>query len=110
MKNAVRVMSVALVVVMLGALLVSCGTMFSGEYSREVLGVTTTYEFKFGGKLIVTTESSLLGNNTIEGTYKIDGDEIIITTTSGDKTVTDTHDFEKGDSYIKIDGVQYDKK
>ena len=90
--------------------LASCGGV-SGSYSAElsVLGqsASTTYDFH-GSKVDIITKTTILGNintETVEASYKVDGDEIIITT--GDKS--NTYTFEKGDGYIKIAGVQYTK-
>jgi hypothetical protein len=103
-----KVIALALVAVMLTMTLVSCGGV-SGKYSAELLGTGVELEFK-GSK--VNARFKVLGSygDTIEGKYKIKGDEITITFPDGDKETEDlsgTHSFEKGDDYIKIGVVTY---
>lgn len=108
MKNIVRIAAVALVIVMLAATLASCGGL-SGTYEASVIGTGATYTFK-GSK--VTIQAKALGSNVgdaIEGTYKISGDQITITI-EGDSQYSGTFDFEKGEDYIKIGVVKYNKK
>ena len=105
MKTAIRVSAVALVVVMLAMVLASCGGL-SGTYkSEEVFGAYTTYEFT-GNNVKVTVHAGILGSESEEGTYKIDGD--IITFTFDDESKD--FSFEKTEDGIKIAGVEYKKQ
>ena len=110
MKTSVKVISLALALVTLVCVFASCGTKLSGTYSAEAFGTGVSYEFK-GSK--VTVSFKLLGQSeSIEGTYKIKDDEITFTFDSDDKEAKEysgTFDFEKGDDYIKIEGVKYTK-
>ena len=90
--------------------LASCGGV-SGSYTAEVeilgQGGSTTYDFH-GSKVDIITKTKILGSvntETVEASYKVSGDEITIKTESGENTYT----FEKGDGYIKIAGIQYNK-
>lgn len=108
-KNIIRVSALALVIVMLTAVLASCGGP-SGTYEAEVLGQGLSYTFK-GSK--VTIKVKLLGTVTsFEGKYKIDGEEITFTfedEDDGADKYSGTMTFEQGDDYIKIGGVKYTK-
>lgn len=108
MKNIVRIAAVALVIVMLAATLASCGGL-SGTYETGLLGQTVAYEFK-GSKVTITV--TLLGTvNSIEGKYKVSGDEITFEFDDDDADKYEgTFTFEKGDDYIKIAGVKYNKQ
>ena len=90
--------------------LASCGGV-SGSYTAEVeilgQGGSTTYDFH-GSKVDIIIKTTILGSvntETSTASYKIDGDEITIT--EGENSATFT--FEKGDGYIKIAGIQYNK-
>ena len=96
-KTLVRVLAFALVAVMLVCTLASCGKKLSGEYvgEIEILGQVNT--------------------ETVEATYEIvendDGTmEITFTTEVDGKEESNTVTFEEGDGYIKLGGVQYNKK
>ena len=100
--------------------LASCGNKPSGKYQSklEILGqsTTTTYDFKMN-KVIVTVETEVLGNintETSEYKYKVnkkdDGTLTIDLTGEVDgEDKTNTYTYEKGDDYIKIAGIQYNK-
>lgn len=108
MKNLVRILSLALVVVMLCATLASCAGL-SGTYSADVFGVKTTYKFGAFGKVTATVEA-LGQSETIEGKYKVDGDKIIFTYEEDGKESTNEAKFEKTDDGIKIGGVDFKKQ
>ncbi len=116
MKKSVRVIAVAMALLMVGMLLVACGSTISGTYSNEieVLGIAsgTTFEFK-GSKVSMTIKVAGMSGDPIEGTYKIDGDKITFTF-EGDsedaKKWNQELPFEKTDDGIKIGGVEYKKK
>jgi len=100
--------------------LASCGNKPSGKYQAklEILGqsTTTTYDFKMN-KVIVTVETEVLGNintETSEYKYKVnkkdDGTLTIDLTGEVDgEDKTNTYTYEKGDDYIKIAGIKYNK-
>ena len=83
MKKSIRILAVALVVVMLCLSLAACGKKLSGEYyfgDKSITKSYTTYTFS-GSK--VTCEVYVLGNkvgdDSFEGKYAIDDDEITFT-------------------------------
>ena len=115
MKKSIRILAIALVVVMLCLSLAACGKKLSGEYyfgDKTVTKSYTTYEFK-GSK--VTCEVYLLGNkvsdDSFEGKYAIDGDEITFTWEDAkgeEKSLTAAfEELENGD--VKIGVVTYKK-
>lgn len=100
--------------------LASCGNKPSGKYQAklEILGqsTTTTYDFKMN-KVIVTVETEVLGNintETSEYKYKVNKKDdgtltIDLTGEVEGEEKTNTYTYEKGDDYIKIAGIQYNK-
>ena len=99
--------------------LASCGNKPSGAYENkvEVFGqsVSTTYDFG-GSKVEITVKTTIAGSvntETEEAKYKItetdDGLEITFITEEDGEEKTSTFTYEKGDDYIKIGGVQYNK-
>ena len=108
MKNLVRILSLALVVVMLCATLASCAGL-SGTYSAGVEGMKATYKFGAFGKVTATVE--IAGQTqTQEGKYKVDGDKITFTFEVDGKESTSEAKFEKTDDGIKINGMEYKKQ
>ena len=108
MKTSVKILTLVLVIVMIGALLTSCGNILSGKYvSEEIFGSRTEWEFGFSS---VTLDIYVAGYeiSSIEGTYKIEDDKITIEFSDEDADDEDTgkysgtFDFEKGEDYIKI--------
>ncbi|MBQ2773497.1 MAG: hypothetical protein IJF45_04030 [Clostridia bacterium] len=115
MKKFARILALTLVAVMLCATLASCGGVASGDYYAGEKDTTKTYTmYSFSGNKVTFT-SYLLGNKvdsaTLEGKYKVDGDEIIFTWVDADgKETTDTKAFaENEDGSIKIALVTYKK-
>ena len=111
-KNIIKVLALVLIAATVCTVFAACGSKLSGKY-KDALGLTTL-EFK-GDKMKLTIVG--LDDLAIECKYSIKGDEISITY-DGDKAdemkdylgdLTGTSDFEKGDDYIKIDGVKYKK-
>lgn len=125
MKKAVKIISFALVVVIVGAMLASCSKMLSGTYSGKgsvfgVVGGEISYKF-VGSNVTITVTAEVLGfSKTTEykGKYEIkeaDGKENITFTFDGDGSKysgTSTFSDGKDDTgnYISIDGVNYYKK
>ena len=109
MKKLTKVLALAVVVAMACALLASCGGL-SGKYELDAIVGGATYEFK-GSKVTITAE--VVGfKKSFEGKYKIvkDGDAQKIEFTFEDKDAeeyTGSFSFEKGEDYIKINGVKY---
>ena len=112
----------AVLVVVLMLSLVACGKTLKGAYEAEIdlaiLKYTATYEFS-GSKVEITKKTTVFGNvntDTFEGKYEItennDGSmEITITLeTEDDQIKSGTYTFEEGEDYIKIAGIQYNKK
>jgi uncharacterized lipoprotein YehR (DUF1307 family) len=120
-KTLVRVIALALVTVMLVCALASCSKTLSGEYSAEVeiLGQKASVTYKFSGNDVeVTTKTTILGQvntETEEATYEIveneDGTmEITFSVEEDGEIKTNTVTFEEGEDYIKLGGIQYNKK
>ena len=120
MKTTLRITAVALVVLMLAMALASCGNTLSGTYANkeELFGVETGTYLDFRGNKVVMT-AIVAGQKMVEleGTYKIDGDKIFFEFDAGDSKYAEYFDdlsgearFEKGDDYIKIDGIKYEKQ
>ncbi|MBR6052139.1 MAG: hypothetical protein IKP68_13180 [Clostridia bacterium] len=125
MKKAVKIISLALVVVIVGAMLVSCAKMLSGTYSNgigdaTVLGGKSSYTFS-GNKVTLTLTISVIATSTTEykGTYEItkaaDGTESIKFTFEDDgSSFSGTYSFEEGKNdtgaYIMIGGSKYYKQ
>ena len=97
--------------------LVSCGKL-SGTYESAVLGTGSKITFS-GSKVTIT--AIVLGQDvaSIEGKYKVKGDEITFDYSDKEEnedlnkileTLNGTLSFEKGDDYIKIGAVKYTKK
>ena len=118
-----RILSALLVCVLLvGCVfaLASCGKKLSGTYSAGSGTLGTTYEFK--GSDVTITYSVLGFEKTISGTYEIttndEDKEVIVFTFADDAEDADKYEGEfsfaegkEGDTeYIKIGGVQYNKK
>ena len=110
MKKTLRLITLAMVAVMLCLCFASCGTSLSGSYEGEVelLGqsYTHTYTFK-GSKVELETKVTFLGNvktTVYEGKYEIKDGEITFTWDNEDDTVkSETKTFEElEDGSIKI--------
>lgn len=109
MKKAtiIKMISLAFTVLILVSVLASCGGL-SGKYKNDMLGMTV--EFKSGNKVVYSYENFLTGEiETVNGTYKIDGDKIIFTMEEEDCDIEGENQFEKGTDYIKIDGLTFTK-
>ena len=121
-KSFVRVLSLALIAVMMVCALASCSKKISGSYGGEIEFLGQSYEvtYTFSGKKVnVERKATVLGTvNTTEyeGTYEIvendDGKmEITFEFENGDDSVkSGTYTFEEGDDYIKIGVITYTKK
>ncbi len=126
-KTFVRIAAVALVLVMLTAVLASCGTTLSGVYSGELgigslVGGKLSYNFK-GSKVTITVTTTLLGSTSsqeFEGKYEIteadDGTQSITFTFESDdedaKSYGGTKTFaqDKDAGTITIGGLTYTKQ
>ena len=127
MKKSVKLLSMALVAVMLCLSLFACGgKTLSGKYVSDeidfVVGsYSATYEFK-GNNVTITKDVDMkIGSDpdplVIEGTYEIveeeDGDLKIKLELNGEDEDDDikagTYALEIGEDYIKIASVKYTK-
>ena len=114
-KTFVKVISLALALVTLTCLFASCGNKLSGTYAKEEteFGIKTRVAYTFKGDK-VTIELEIAGESVeVEGTYKIDDDEITIEIESDNDLldgIDGTFDFEKGKGYIEIEDVKYEKE
>lgn len=110
-----RIISTILVcVLLLGCVmsLASCGKMFSGKYQADIILSKNTYDFKMGGKVILTVDPVMGDTKTYEGKYNINDDTNEITFVfEGNEDLSGTVDFTKGEEdgvkYVKIGGVKY---
>lgn len=133
-----RIISLALVCVLLVGVvfaLASCGSL-SGTYTYEQNGMKMSYKFS-GKNVSMITE---IGDEkyTIEGTYELNDDETKITVTPDADSVktylvdmgmiedaddisdedlqefideiAEEQSFEKGDGFVKIGGMKFDKQ
>ena len=94
--------------------LASCGKMFAGTYERDFIIYEASYEFKIGGKVILTLDPPVGDDVVYVGTYTIneDNDEITFEFKDEDaKEFGGTRSFsqgvEDGEKYIKLGGVKY---
>lgn len=118
MKTTVRVVALMLVLTMTVFMFAACGNKPSGEYYAkvEVMGQSSETTLKFSGNKVTTTTNTTIAGytttETSEGTFEIvendNGDLQIVVTVDGEKSPAIS--YEKGDDYIKIGGVQYNKK
>ena len=116
-KNLIRFTCLALVLVMVGAVLASCGGP-SGTYGAAsgIAGV----EYKFSGSKVSVTFGVLGFSKTVDGKYSMgkdsDGNKTITFTFEGDEASnyegTFSYSSGKDDTgeYIKLGGVTYYKK
>jgi hypothetical protein len=112
-----KIISTILVcVLLLGCVmsLASCGKMFSGKYEANLVAAKVTYDFKFGGKVILTVDPILGNSSTFEGKYEINDEtnEITFVFEAEDaESYSGTSDFSQGEEdgvkYIKIGLVKY---
>lgn len=126
MKKTLRLISLALVVVMLAAVLVSCGP--SGSYGSD------SYTIKFSGSKATITWKGVLDTYTISGSFQMgkdeEGNKIItfkdLKAADADSLIGDAvvagavalfegeHTYNAGKdndgSYIELDGARYYKK
>lgn len=107
-----KLMCAMLVIVMMVSL-VACGTKLSGTYETDsVLGSYVSYTFS-GSKVTITTYALGTKVTSVEGTYKIDGNEITFTYAEDAETgdaLTGTQTFEKTEDGIKIGILTLTKK
>lgn len=110
-RTFIKTIALVLALVTMTCFLTSCGTKLSGKYSSETFGTGVVYEFD-GNKVFITVKFIGFSGESTEGEYKIKGDEITFifeTDSSNIKKYEGTFDFEKGENYIKIAGVKYEK-
>lgn len=115
MKKSVKLLALCIAAVILCMTLASCSTI-SGTYKSDGLFGIGATELEFKGSKMYVNMSGI----EAEAKYSIDGDKITIEFQDADEDKADVsdifellngeHDFEKGDDYIKIDGVKYKKQ
>ncbi len=108
MKKIISASLVCLLLVGMVLVLASCGNKLSGTYE----GPISTYEFKRNGDFVRKS-----GAVSVSGTYEIeenDDGDLTITFFYGEDEDDDKdgipQSFEKGDDFIRISGVKYEKK
>ncbi|MCL1858595.1 MAG: hypothetical protein FWF92_05115 [Oscillospiraceae bacterium] len=104
-----RIIALFLIISTLAVIILSIascgGGGLSGTYSTSEYGIEMSYKFS-GNKITVTTFGI-----SMSGTYKIDGDNIIIKTSLLGISSEDSYSFEQiSDKVIAIDGIEYTKK
>jgi hypothetical protein len=105
MKKTFKILALVMVAAMLCCVLASCGSTLKGTYSAEVFTVRTAYTFD--GKNVTIDAGALGFSKTVaEGTYKIEDNKIVFTF-GEESEYAGSFDFEKGEDYIKIQGVTY---
>ena len=117
-----KLLCVVLVVVMMLSM-VACAKKLKGTYEAEidivVMKYTATYEFSGSKVTAIKKTTTILGTVdtiTLEGTYELaenDDGTMEITLnfeTKDDQIQSGTFTFAEGEDYIKIAGVQYNKK
>lgn len=89
----------------------SCTVLYAGTYENKGLLTTTTIELKMDG-----TVTYSIGSVSVVGEYEIeknDSGDLVIDLDFEDGSIAEMIDgdypFEKGDGYIEIAGVRYDK-
>ena len=117
MKNTFKIVLITALVAMMLLSLASCAKL-SGTYEATVVGTGSKLEFD-GKKVTVSAVVFDKAIASIEGTYKIKGDEITFDFTDKEagedlnkilEKLNGTLTFEKGDDYIKIGDAKYTKK
>ena len=127
MKTFAKLISLALVIVMMACVLTACGNKLSGTYTAKEDEGKISFTFS-GDKVTLKVEYDDEDySEKFKGTYEIndDGDEI---TFDFEDAIDDLDDddligammleglndedlkFKKGDDYIKIDGIKFKKK
>ncbi len=110
-KTLIRAIALMLIAVTMVCCLASCGGIKSGKYYNGSMDIKTYTQYEFKGNKY-TFSSYVAGEKldsvTVEGTYKIDGEEIIFTweNDEGDKE-KDTKSFEKTENGVKIGKIEY---
>ena len=100
MLKKTKVAAFVLGIMMLAFSLLGCTTL-SGTYtSGTETGVPT--EYTFSGRTVVVSVAGIES----EGTYKVNGDELVITVGS----IVSTHSFQQDCDSVLIDGVRLTKK
>ena len=79
--------------------------ILEGSFKSVDSKLEQTYEFTADGKFVLSTKIFVTVKS--EGTYKIVGDKITLTTKVSDKEQTSTYDFSETDTGIVIDGKEY---
>lgn len=121
MKKSIRIVAMLMVVLILCMSLASCAKKLSGEYSADVFGTGTTMTFD-GNNVKIAITVTLLGEvASLDATYEIKDDKISFDIADEEEVTNDLAKqviasleepvaFEKGDDYIKIGDVKYEKK
>lgn len=112
MKKTIRILALVMVAAMLCCVLASCGNTLKGTYKADgAFGIgETSYSFD-GDKFTYVAGVGAL-SLTLHGTYTIEDNKITLTLNDGEEDsdgVSGTHEFEKGEDYIKIGGKTYTK-
>lgn len=106
--TSIRILSAVLVLAVLCMALASCGGKLSGTFENNTFGFVTTYTFS--GKKFTRTMIGLSEHDTgltTKGTYRISGDQIILTSENG--TVEELS-YSKSGKTIYIAEMEFIKK
>ena len=107
-KRSVRVLALCVAVLMLSAVLVSCGKTLAGVYECNTFGVVVTYTFS--GKEFTRSIKGLTPNDmgvTESGTYRIADGNIYFTTSDG---IEESFTFSGSGKNIVIADMEFSKK
>ncbi len=119
MKNTIKLIALALVLVMSVLTLAACAKTLSGKYQATVLGNGTVLTFN-GNKVTIAITAFGKELGAVEANYEIKDDKISFSfpalDDSADAAVQAFADalkepvaFEEGDDYIKIGSTKYNK-
>lgn len=119
MKNTIKLIALALVLVMSVLTLAACAKTLSGKYQATVFGNGTVLTFN-GNKVTIAITAFGKELGAVEANYEIKDDKISFSfpelDDSADAAVQAFADalkepvaFEEGDDYIKIGSTKYNK-
>lgn len=117
MKKLISTMLVCVLLMGCMLALTSCGNTLMGEYEADMILYEANYEFKLGGKVVLTIDPVAGEDLVFEGEYSLNKDATEITfvfENEDAKDYTGTRSFaqgkENGVKYIKMNGVKYTKE
>lgn len=104
-RKMLKCVAVVLVICLMCCTLMACATKLSGTYTSKDGLIKQSFTFMEDDRVKV----SAFGIN-VEGTYKIEDDEITITYSLLNLSYNMTKSFEKSGQSIFVDGVEFVKE